>query len=237
MATDRPSVGTAPDITGGGSLQFENGMNFAYSSKGYAADLPESLMRYGIGHHVELRFNSANLIRPMDMPAGSPFMEAQDMAFGIKVGLSEHNHILPQTVVASLGVPTGSAAQTSGSYDPQLIVIWQQTVRHGFSITEEVGLFHTSVDGSRQNNWNPSLFVSRAFSGKATWFAEYAPTVVADTATLHIVDGGILFTPTPVSQLDFRVGYQNDPAGLHHLISLGYSVRLDRLGRRYPEIR
>jgi hypothetical protein len=237
IATDRPSVGTAPDITAARSFQIESGMNFAYSSRGHAADLPETLLRYRAGHHVELRFNSTNLIRPMDMSAGWPPMQAQDMAFGMKLGISPPNHMLPQTIVASLGVPTGSAAQSSGSYDPQAIAIWQQALRHGFAITEEVGFFRTLIDGKRQNNWNPSLFVSRAISGRLGWFAEYAPTTAANTATLHVVDGGFLFTPAPVSQIDVRVGYRNDPAGLHNLMSLGYSIRIDRLGRRFPVVR
>lgn len=231
ISTDRPSVGTSPDILSPRSVQMESGVNLAYGSKNYAADLPESLVRIGIGLRSEIRFTSPNLMRQSYAAAGSALMQAQDMAFSMKVGLAEPNSILPKTGLLALSCPSGNKNQTSGSYDPIVGLIWEQVIPHGFTIIENLEAQHTSVSSSRVTNWLPSVLIERSFSPKLSWFAEYAPTFSMHAATLHIVDGGLIYTATSNSQFDLRVGYQNDSAGLHNILSFGYSLRIDDLGR------
>ncbi len=229
IATERPSVGTAPDVVPSDSLQMESGANVSYSKTDYVADLPEVLTRLGIGHKMELRLTSSNAVYQMAADPGTKHLQFQDMGFGMKVGLTGPNHRMAQSVVLNLSCPTGGPSQSSDTYDPMAILIWQQTLPKGYILTENVELLRTTVDGARRTNWLPNVAVGRAISKRYQWYAEYAPTFAKDASTLHVVDGGLLFSPFRTAQIDVRVGYQNDEAGRHNLISLGYSHRLDGL--------
>jgi hypothetical protein len=233
ISTERPSVGTTPDITPPHSFQVENGLNVIYSSKAYAADLPESLARLGIGHHLELRLSSANLVHQSDSGQGVSFLQAQDLGFSVKSGIAGQNSLLPQAIVVALSCPTGASTMTSGSYDPSTVLVWHQALRKGFTIIENLSFLRTTINGARKNDWGTGVVVGRAISGKVSWFAEYAPMFAADANALHIFDGGFIYAPQPTSQVDLRIGHQNDPAGLHNFLSLGNSFRVNGLGRRF----
>jgi hypothetical protein len=51
------------------------------------------------------------------------------------------------------------------------------------------------------------------------------------------LDGGFIWNPAPNRQFDIRAGFQNDPAGRHNILSLGYSVRLDGIASRLHQYR
>jgi len=232
ISTERPTVGTTADITPSRSLQIENGLNVAYSSRAFAADLPENLARLGIGHHLELRFSSANVVHQSDAAQGVGFVQPQDLGFSVKSGLAAPNSLLPQAIVVAFSCPTGASTQTSGSYDPSTILVWHQVSRNGINVTENLLLLRTTIGGVRRNDLGTGVVVGRAISGKVAWFAEYAPMFAADVSALHIFDGGLIYTPRPTQQFDLRIGHQNDPAGLHNFLSVGYSIRVNGLGQR-----
>src|SRR4051812_7594499 len=62
IVTDRPSVGVPPDVIPAHSMQVENGLNSLYSGSSYSVDLPDSLLRVGIGARAELRLVTTNLM-------------------------------------------------------------------------------------------------------------------------------------------------------------------------------
>ncbi len=234
IATERPSVGTSADILPEHSAQIENGLNAVYSSQSYLADLPESLLRVGIGHNMEMRLTSSNLVHGSDAAVGSSLFEEQDLSFSMKTALARANstYALPQALMVGISCPTGSAAKTSGSFDPSAILIWYQSWHNGLNLTENVSVLRSTTDGVRTDDWGLGVSVGRSFNHKLAWFAEYAPMFAAGAQPLHIFDAGFLYTPNPTTQFDVRFGRQNDPDGLNNILTLGYSFRVNKFGRR-----
>jgi hypothetical protein len=230
IATDRPEVGLAPEVVPEGMLQMETGVGVGYTRGNYVADFPESLTRWGIGHHLELRATSSNAVFDPNPDPGVKKIEFQDFSFGAKAGLSEAGNVIPQAVVASLSCPTGGDAYTSGSFDPSVILVWQQKMRRGFVLTENMGGVRTTVNDQRKILWGPGVVLGHGVTNVMDAFLEYAPSLASGVPSTHVVDGGFTYRMTPNSQIDVRVGYQQDGTGGKNLFSLGYSRRLDRLG-------
>ena len=230
IATDRPEVGLAPEIVPSGMLQMETGVGVGYTRTNYVADFPESLARWGIGHRLELRATSSNAVFDANPDPGTKKIEFQDFAFGAKAGLSESGNVIPQAVVASLSCPTGGDAYTSGSFDPSLILVWQQKMRRGFVLTENMGGVRTTVNDQRKIIWGTGVVLGHGVTNVMDAFLEYAPSLASGMPATHVVDGGFTYRTTPNSQVDMRVGYQHDGTGGKNLFSIGYSRRLDRLG-------
>ncbi len=231
IATERPSVGTGPEIVSSHSLQVESGMTMTFSSANYAADLTESLLRLGMGKHTELRFGATNAVYEREHIQGTSSLQFQDIALSLKMGLAAPNHLMPQALAVALSCPTGSAGQTSGTFDPSAIIIWQQISSKAYTLTENIAAVRTPYTSTRQTKWLPSIAVGRPFSDSLSWYFEYAPTVTAESGMSHIVDGGLLYNRSRTSQFDLRFAYLSDGTGSHNTFSLGYSFRLDRLLR------
>ncbi len=227
IATERPAVGAAPEVVPEGMLQVETGVGIGYTKTSYVADFPESLARWGIGHRVELRLMSSNGVYQPNPDAGEKKLQSQDMAFGAKAGMAPANSIVPQAAVMMLNCPTGGAAYTSGTFDPSLIFVWQQIARRGFVLTENIGAVRSTAEDKRKTIWVPGIAVGHEVTHIVAAYVEYAPSFTAGESPIHIVDGGVTYRRTPDSQIDVKVGYQQDATGGRNLFSIGYSRRLD----------
>ena len=232
ITTDRPTVGQSPDLIPGGSFQIENGVDFSVQRQRYDVDLPESLLRVGLTNHLEARFLASDAVYRSSDASTAASLQSADAALGAKVLLAGPNSPSPKSAILSLSFPTGGPSLTSGSYDPGLTLLWTQAIPRGYFINELAGAALTTLHGARRPAWEPSIAFGRSFSPKWTVFGEYAPTVLQDRSVVHVADGGVLFAPVKLQQIDFRVAYLNDFQGSHTLISCGYSIRRDGWGRR-----
>jgi hypothetical protein len=232
ISTDRPTVGQSPDVIPGGSFQIENGVDVSAQLQQYAVDGPESLLRVGLTNRVEGRFLASNAVYQSSSASTASSLQSADAALGAKVLLAGPNTLSPKSAILSLSFPTGGPSLTSGSYDPSLTLLWTQAIPRGYFINELAGATLSTLHGARRPVWEPSIAFGRSFSPKFTVFGEYAPTVLQDRSVVHVVDGGLLFAPVKLQQLDCRVAYLNDFQGIHTLISCGYSIRRDGWGRR-----
>lgn len=227
ISTERPTVGSSPDLIPRGSLQFENGAGVSLQRNQYVADLPETLVRFGISERVEARFLfSEEIYQGSPGPHISSFQET-DPAISVKVGLGKPNQVFPRSAIVSLSLPRGGPSWTSGSYDPALTAIWTQTIRKKYFVNEVAGATLTTLAGARRPSWLPSVAGGRSLSETVTAFGEYAPTVLPDGTSEYVVDGGFALTHKLLTQFDLRAGYLRDSSGYHSLFSVGYSIRRD----------
>jgi hypothetical protein len=230
IAAERPSVGSGPEIVPSHSLQMETGLNALYSKHNYVVDLPEAFLRLGIGYRSELRFTASNIVSRGTPAPATDAIQFQDIVFGVKTGVTTPNHFMVQSVVASMSLPSGGPSETSGTMDVSFILIWTQSTANGFSITENVGGTRTSTDGIRQTNWSPNASIGHAFSKSIVWYMEYATTIAPSAGLAQIVDGGFSYNTRSTSQFDLRIGVQSDDQGVHNILSIGHSFRLDKFG-------
>jgi hypothetical protein len=204
----------------------ENGAGATLQRGSQVADLPESLVRFGLTHRIEARFMTQNAVLGLGGPGGAD-LESADTAVSAKALIAGPNSWLPKSSILSLSLPTGGRALSSGSYDPGVIFIWTQAFPHRWFLNELAGATLTTLNGARKAEWAPSLAFGRSVSPAVTLFGEYAPTVFPNSSVSHVVDGGLLVTKGKLRQFDARFGYLRDAQGDHALISVGYSLRRD----------
>lgn len=225
ITTERPSAGFSPDVIPAGSIQMENGVNVSTQRHGVIADGPESLIRFGVLHHLELRVLTNNAMYQTSNPPGVSGMQRQDPGISTKILISKANSFAPKSAIVSLSMPLGSSNLTSGSYDPGVTAIWTQSFPHGFSANEVGQVTLTTLEGVRLPLWAPSVVVGRSLSDRLSLYSEYAPSMESYVPFSYIVDGGFAYLPAKTRQIDVRVGYAKDTAGTHYLLSVGYSIR------------
>jgi Putative MetA-pathway of phenol degradation len=231
ISTERPTVGYSPDMIPAGSFQIENGAGLSQQRGRYVADLPESLVRFGLTNRVEARFLTSDVLYQSSHAAGSDGLESADVTLSAKLLVRGPNSPLPKTAVLALNIPTGGSSYTSGSYDPGLTTIWTQAIAGGYFVNEVAGAMLTTLNGARRAEWAPSVAFGRALSPTLTGFGEYAPTMVPGLCAAHVIDGGLALTRGKLQQFDVRTGYLKDVQGSHALISMGYSIRRDAVLR------
>jgi hypothetical protein len=229
ISTERPTAGYSPDVIPGGSLEIENGAGLNMQRKQFTGDLPESFLRLGFFDRFELRYQTSNTLYSSQItPALSQWQTADTQVSG-KLLVGRPNGLLPRSAVLSLNIPTGTPAQTSGSYDPGAALLWTQSLPHGWSINEDAIATLTTLNGARRPNWAPSIATGRAVNARLTLFAECAPVIMQDDSRVWMMDGGIAVLRRATQQLDFRTGYLKDHAGVHTILSVGFSMRRDNL--------
>jgi hypothetical protein len=236
ISTERPTVGDSPDLIPADSLQIENGLGLSFQRAQYTLDLPESLIRYGVTEHLEIRFQTSDeVLQPQTTP-GSASWQSMDPAVSVKALLGVPNGLRPRSGILALSFPEGGPTWTSGSYDPSATLIWTQALHKSYFLNEVAGATLTTLSGARRANWAPSIAGGRAFSESLTGFAEYAPTVLPNGQFEYVVDGGFALVRGKLTQIDVRTGYLRDSAGYHTLFSLGYSIRHDELFHGFGRI-
>ena len=229
ISTERPTYGYSPDVIPGGSLQVESGSGVNIQKEQFTADLPENFLRIGFFDRFELRYQASNALYSSRLtPGGSQWQTADTQVSG-KVLVGRPNQLLPRSAVLSLNLPTGGVSQTSGSYDPGAALIWTQSAPHGWFINEVAVATLTTLHGARRPAWAPSVATGKTLSPRLTLFAEYAPVVTQDGSITSLVDGGFAVLRRATEQIDFRTGYLKDSAGVHTILSVGFSVRHDNL--------
>jgi hypothetical protein len=229
ISTERPTAGYSPDVVPGGDFQTENGLGIEAQLHRAAVDLPENLIRLGVFDRYEVRFQSSDSLYQTQQPAGASRWQTTDIAISGKLLIGQPNTFSPRSGVLNLSVPTGGPSETSGSFDPGAALIWTQSLKHGWSFNEDAIATLTKLHGARRPVWAPSLYAGKGVNDKLSAFAELAPSVLQDRSTTWLLDGGFAWLASRNRQIDVRAGYFHDAAGCHTLLSLGISVRRERM--------
>jgi hypothetical protein len=154
-----------------------------------------------------------------------------DPAVSAKFATGKANGIAPRSAIVGMSIPIGGTTWTSGSYDPTLTMIWTQSFKKSYFLNEVAGATLTTLDSARRPEWGPSIAGGRAFTENLGGFVEFAPTIMTNGNLEYVVDGGVALVPHRLAQFDLRTGYLKDQVGYHSLISVGYSLRVDRFLR------
>jgi hypothetical protein len=117
IATDRPAFTDSSANVPAGEFQAENGLLDTGNQGRNIVDLPETLIRIGVGPGTELRFTAP------DYYQGSGF---GDFAVGVKQQLLNGAEGFPVSAVVALSFPTGADAISSHGYDPSFQLPWSR---------------------------------------------------------------------------------------------------------------
>ena len=250
ISTDRPTFTPANTVVPLGRVQFESGFTFnstrSPGTRSAIYDLPELATRIGVARRVEFRtfwfgqtyaetwYSSGK--RPTSRNGPS------DMEIGFKwqliMGDKERKLIPTTALITSIFAPTGGGSSpfSSENVEPYLNLIY------GWSLTEKLslggctgytGVRLRGVPGSAfrshdSERYHQSLVGSYAATARTSLFYEWYILIPADareTPVTSFMDGGVIYHPTPNTQLDLRAGFGLNGRPEDFFTGAGFSVR------------
>lgn len=220
IVADRPGFGESASAVGRGRLQVETGFDWTHLDADTSSlDLPEPLLRIGLGGEIELR-----VAGPDWVATRSPDGRASgwtDSSLGAKWHRALGTHDL--SLRATLYLPSGSAELTSQRVDPELALAWSHTLTGPWSLGATVGQrWQREIDRAATS---PSLSLGRSLGARAASFIEYGAVVGRGAAPVHRFDHGYTWTPGPRTQLDLSLGVGLSRAPTYFFVGAGFCHR------------
>ncbi len=249
--TDRPDATDVAATVGDGRLQIETGFarwrhRLEDGTTSTVESGPNALLRLGIGDRFEGRLKMRGLVQnALQNSAGEHVSTrgASDVELGFKVVVKEQNDVVPmQSVVARLGVPTGSSEISANAVEPGLTYIYNWQARRwwffrgatGVDLFRQPSLAFNPVGPGAEVTHDRWLELSQSVSsyfqvskrvGVFTEWFMFNRHGSKERKTVHFHDYGVYLYTTPDTQLDVRVGWQFGDSLREAFWSVGLSTR------------
>ncbi len=227
IATDRPAVTDSSIVVPLGSVQAENGFLETSSQGQSVVDGPESLLRFGITKRTELRFTAPDYFYNLNTSLGSGF---GDFALGVKEQLGP-THGFDVSMVLFLSFPTGANNVSSGGYDPGLQVPWSRALSANWTAAGMFSVYWPTQGRTRNVTGEGTFLLDRQLTKPWDAFVEYAGDFPEFGGPRHLLHFGTALKIAKEQQIDFHVGVGLSSAAVDHFIGIGYSFRLQAIGR------
>ncbi len=211
--TDRPAVTDSSAVVPKGVFQFENGFLDSYQGS-WIFDLPETVIRVGVGPSTELRFTAP------DYYQNSGF---GDFAFGIKQQLYSKPDGFEASAVVTLSFPTGAHAASSHGYDPSFQAPWSYKLSANWTAAGMLSLYVPTLDGSHRVVGESAFLVDRQLTKPWDAFLEYVGDFQREGGPRHLLHVGTSYKITQQQQLDLHAGFGLSSAAVDHFVGVGYS--------------
>lgn len=224
--TDRPDVTNSSVVVPLGSLQVENGVNWAVRQAVQLIDGSETRIRVGAFHCGELLVDLPNYVRSLDGSSS----EFSTLVMSVKRQLFMQSSSFSLSVVAGVGVPGRRLGSADRGYSPYIQVPWSRSIADEWSVNGMVTVTWSTV---AKTLFEPTLVIEREFGRRGDLFVEYVGDYTEQDRPSQIVDVGGGWHLTPAQQLDFHVGLGLTRTAPHHYVGVGYSLRVDGLFARH----
>jgi Putative MetA-pathway of phenol degradation len=221
--TDRPDVTNAATVVPLGSLQVENGVNWAVRQTLQVLDASETRIRFGAAHCGEILVDVPNYARALNGPASSEFSE---VVISVKRQLFVQSPSFTISVAAGVGVPSGGTGMADRGYNPYIQFPWSRSIAHDWSVN---GMATVTWSTVAKTLFEPTLSLERELGLRCDVFVEYVGDYRSQEQSSQIIDVGGGWHVTPNQQLDFHIGAGLSSAAPHHYVGVGYSFRVDGL--------
>lgn len=228
IATDRPAVTNSSVVVPAGSLQVENGFLETSRQRESVVDGPESLIRFGVTTRTELRFTLPDYFHNLSASDGSGF---GDVAIGVKQQLGPTPGKFDVSVILFLSFPTGANGVSSGGYDPGMQVPWSRALSTNWTAAGMFSVYWPTQGRARNVTGESTFLLDRQLTKPWDAFAEYAGDFPENGGPRHLLHFGTALKITKQQQIDFHVGVGLSSAAVDHLLGIGYSFRIQAIGR------
>jgi hypothetical protein len=220
MEADRPGFGESANVVGKGRVQAETGLTWTKVDSGSSVlDLPQAVVRVGLGPSVELRVTVPDWVRTR--ADGETSSGWSDSALGLRAHLSagKSDFAFRGTVY----LPTGSDALTADRAEPEVAVSWSRALDPRWSLAATLSVRRLRL--LHQTLTSPSVSLGRTLGEHVATFVEYGADRAADSPPLHKLDHGYTWLVNPHTQLDASVGVGLSSAAPDFFVEIGYCRR------------
>jgi hypothetical protein len=226
IETDRPDVTNSSLVVPFGSLQVENGVNWAVHEAVRVLDGSETRLRVGAFRCGELLIDLPNYTKPLDGSSS----DVSQIVISAKRQLFIRSPSFSLSMAAGIGVPDRRIRIVERGYTPYVQFPWSRSIAEEWSVNGMVTVTWSTV---AKSILEPTLVIEREFGRRGDLFAEYIGEYTSQDRASHVIDGGGGWHVTSTQQLDFHVGLGLTRNAPRHYVGVGYSLRVDGLfGRR-----
>jgi hypothetical protein len=225
LATDRPDFTESSGVVGRGFVQFETGTTLEFDRGGKTMTAPLGLVRIGVGDRVEIRVSGDGFVAARDARGVS------DMEIGAKVRLLHSEKWgFDAAVIPVITVPTGSAAMSSGAYDPTLKLTYAKSLGRGFDLSGNFNVSRVTDGGDVYGQRAYSVSVGHDLGGNfgAYWEAYGFSQVEKDGRAAWTLDTGVSRGLGANMQVDVEVGRGLTEAAPDWFVGFGFALRARR---------
>jgi hypothetical protein len=205
---DRPGFADSARVLGGGRVQIESGVLFEHvrlvEGTAHTLTWPQAQVRVGLSSRVDaslwwdgfVRISVRGLPEPVTTGGADPRVGGKFQVV--------HRDALDLALVASVGLPVGSRALSSGDPDPLARLSWS------VALTPELGLAGTIdvAEDRRDGAWRPrpavSAALTRSFGSRVGTFAGLVVEDGDEGSSLHVwsAEAGVTGALGPRRQID-----------------------------------
>ncbi len=224
IATDRPSQTNSSLVVPVGSLQSENGLNFAAPEGSQNLDGTNTRLRFGLAPCFEFLVDLPSYSATVHGSGSSGF---SDLAPAVKWQISPLPGTFDLSVILGAALPTGSGDISGPGYQPYVQLPWSWQLRDGWSFSGMASEFTRPSDPANHLVTEATFAVSKNVTEKASLFVEYVGDYPQNSGPSQLLNSGGTYRLSPTQQVDFRLAFglnHNAPA---YIVGIGYSFRLD----------
>jgi hypothetical protein len=223
---DRPGFTNTPIVVPYGSLEAENGVTWTNDDQSDILDGPETLLRLGVAHCVELVIMTPSYFFAMNGPASSGY---SDVVPSFKWQLPPLFGI-DTAAAGGIAFPSGSENLSGGGYDPYVQGMWSRDISDNWNLSGMFTLSWLTSRSSQNPTFAPSVEIARGNLLPAVGaFLEYAGEYPAHLQPSQIIDSGLTWQIARLQQVDLNFGFGLNRSSPNHFLGFGYSFRLDHL--------
>ena len=143
IATDRPDVTNSSLVVPAGSLQIENGLNTSGQGPAKGLDGSNSRLRFGVAPCLEVLVDVPNYVGRLAGPVDTGFTNVSP---GVKWQISGLPEPANLSVVAGVGLPSGTPAIAGTGLQPYLQIPWSYELGGGWGVSGMVTSFFRPSD-------------------------------------------------------------------------------------------
>jgi len=220
IVADRPGFGESASVVSRWGVQVESGGTWTRLEEDrHLLDLPEILLRFGIGARIELRVVASDWLRASG--DGTTSSGWSDTGIGFKwQALSGADQV---SLRCLLYVPNGSTQWSDNKVDPEGAVAWSRSFSASWSLGATLSARrYTSIASTVVS---PSVSLGRALGHALSTYVEYGASLANGFPSVQRIDNGYTWLPTPHTQLDLSLGIGLSSLAPDFFLGVGVSHR------------
>ena len=226
IATDRPDTTNSSIVVPVGSLQNENGANFAMRDDGRTIDGTNSRWRLGVAPCLELLVDLPTYVAPLQ---GSTSRGFSDVSPALKWQISPVPGKVDLSVVFGMALPTGSAEIAGRGAQPYLQLPWSWELHDGWGVSGMFTEFFRPYDFTARSITETTFVLEKKLTDQFSLFTEYVGDYPQGGIPSQLWNSGAVYHIDHLQQVDFHIAYGLSHSAPSYVVGVGYSFRVDGL--------